>query len=97
MRQALDAKTLKKIRIRAFKHLDKIRQERQRLQNEKYMLDALHEVTGLPLRELEAIARDVGGSHDGLDENFFSIRNQLLIAFAVLGLAGLFICLLVNM
>ncbi len=41
MNRKLEAKIQKKIRNRAFKRLDKIRQERQRLQNEKYTLDDL--------------------------------------------------------
>jgi hypothetical protein len=74
--------------------LDKIRQERQRLQNEKYTLDALHEVTGLPLRELEAIANEVMLSFEVIRDEFFSIKNQILISFGISGFVIIFGCLL---
>jgi hypothetical protein len=90
----LEAKIQKKIRTRTFKHLDKIRQERQRLQNEKYTLDALHEVTGLPLWELEAIANEVMLSFEVIRDDFFSIKNQILISFGISGFVIILGCLL---
>ena len=94
MNRKLEAKIQKKIRNRAFKRLDKIRQERQRLQNEKYTLDALHEVTGLPLRELEAIANEVMLSFEVIRDEFFSIKNQILISFGISGFVIILGCLL---
>jgi hypothetical protein len=94
MNRKLEAKIQKKIRNRAFKRLDKIRQERQRLQNEKYTLDALREVTGLPLWELEAIANEVMLSFEVIRDEFFSIKNQILISFGISGFVIILGCLL---
>jgi len=94
MNRKLEAKIQKKIRNRAFKRLDKIRQERQRLQNEKCTLDALREVTGLPLWELEAIANEVMLSFEVIRDEFFSIKNQILISFGISGFVIILGCLL---
>ena len=69
----------REIRRRAFEQSDRLQQERQNLQDVQHTLDALHEVTGLPRRELKAIANDAMFSFEVHTEKFFSIKNQILI------------------
>lgn len=86
----------REIRKRAFASWDRLRQEKQRRQDIQNTLDALDEVTELPRSELEAIARDVRLSWECHDENFFSIRNQILVACAIFGIVLTFGWLLIN-
>lgn len=86
MNYALEAKLQKKIRTKALQHSEKLRLKKIRLQNTNHTLDALHQVTGLPRRELKAIADDVSRSFEVSREEFFSIRNQLLATMGVTGL-----------
>ena len=88
-------KLVRDIRRRAFERRDRLRDEKQRQQDIQYHLDALRDVTELRRSELEAIARDVQLSSMLHEENFFSIKNQVLgvctISGLVILLAWLFI------
>jgi hypothetical protein len=80
-----DAKLQRQIRKRAFARRDRLQREKQRRQDTQHTIDALHEVTELPRLELEAIAQDARLSCAGLDENFFSIKNQILMTCGIVG------------
>jgi hypothetical protein len=56
----------------------------------EYTLDALQDVTGLPRPDLESIADDIRLSRQIKHDDFFSIKNQILMTF---GLAGLILIL----
>ncbi|MGD8738771.1 MAG: hypothetical protein PVG34_00550 [Desulfobacterales bacterium] len=90
MNHKLEAKIQKEIRKRAFERADDLRQEKQSLQKTECTLDALQEVTGLPRPDLESIAEDVRLSRQMTRNDFFSIKNQILMTF---GLAGLILFL----
>ena len=90
MNHKLEAKIRKEIRKRAFEHADTLQQKRQNLQKTEFTLDALQEVTGLPRPHLESIADDVRLSCRMVHDDFFSIKNQILMTF---GLAGLILIL----
>ena len=79
MNHQLEEKIKKEIRRRAFEQSDRLQRERQNLQGVKHTLDALHEVTGLPRPKLKAIANEAMLSFKVREENFFSIKNQILI------------------
>ena len=85
MNHKLEAKVRKEIRKRALERADIMRWERQNLQKTQHTLDALQEVTGLPQPELEAISNEVLLSFKVSRDEFFSIRNQILVAFGVSG------------
>ena len=75
-------KIKKEIRRRTFEQADRLQQERQDLQDVQHTLDALHEVTGLPRPELKTIADAAMLSTGVHQENFFSIKNQILVVSA---------------
>lgn len=79
MNPKLKEKIIAEIRRRSFEQADRLRQERQNLQDVQHTLDALHEVTGLPRAELKTIANAAMLSFDVHHEKFFSIKNQILI------------------
>jgi hypothetical protein len=81
----LAAKIQKQIRKRAFKHAEIMRQQRQDAQTTQHTLDALQEVTGLHRPELESIANEVRVSVQMTRDDFFSIKNQILMTFAAAG------------
>jgi len=85
-----EAKLQKEICKRVFERRDRLQLEKQRRQDIQHTLDALQEVTELSRSELRAIARDVRLSSECLDENFFSIKNQILVT---LGMSGSLIIL----
>ena len=90
MNRKLEAKIRKEIRKRAFERADILRQKHQNLQMTEYTLDALQDVTGLPRPDLESIADDIRLSRQIKHDDFFSIKNQILMTF---GLAGLILIL----
>ena len=90
MNRKLEAKIQKEIRRRAFERADALRQKKQHRQRTQHTLDALQEVTGLPRPQLESIAAESTLSLQVTDENFFSIKNQILIAFGLFGLILVF-------
>jgi len=79
MNPKLGERIKKEIRKRAFEQSERLQQERQNLQGVKHTLDALREVTGLPRPKLKAIANEAMRSFEVRTENFFSIKNQILI------------------
>jgi hypothetical protein len=85
MNRKLEAKVQREIRKRAFERSDRLQQERQNLQKTQHTLDALQEVTGLPRPQLESIADDVKLSLRVTNDDFFSIKNQILMTFGVSG------------
>ena len=86
MNRKLEAKIRKEIRKRALERADILRQKKQNLQKTEYTLDALQEVTGLPRPHLESIADDVRLSRQMTRDDFFSIKNQILMTFGIVGL-----------
>lgn len=86
MNHKLEAKIQNEIRKRAFERADTLRQEKQRLQKTEYTLDALQDVTGLPRPDLESIAEDVRLSRHMARDDFFSIKNQILMTIGLTGL-----------
>ena len=86
MNRKLEAKIQKQIRKRAFKRADILQQERQHIQKTQHTLDALQEVTGLHRPELESIADEVRLSVQMTGDDFFSIKNQLLMTFGAASL-----------
>ena len=86
MNHKLEAKIQNEIRERAFERADTLRQEKQILQKTKYTLDALQDVTGLPRPDLESIAGDVRLSRQMTRDDFFSVKNQILMTFGLVGL-----------
>jgi hypothetical protein len=86
MNHKLEAKIRKEIRKRTFECADVLRQQKQNLQKTQYTLDALQEVTGLPRPHLESIADDVRISRQMTHDDFFSIKNQILMTFGIVGL-----------
>jgi hypothetical protein len=90
------AKLQKEIRKRAFARRERLQCEKQIRQNIRYTLDALHEATGLSRLELRAIARDALLSCERPDENFFSIKNQIRVAGAILGFVIILSWLILN-
>jgi hypothetical protein len=91
-----EATLQKEIRKRAFVRRDRLQHEKQRSQNIQHTLAALHDVTELSRSELRAIARDAQLACACLDENFFSIRNQILVACAIFGFVIILGWLLIN-
>jgi hypothetical protein len=93
MNHKLEENIKREIRRRAFEQSDRLQQERLSLQGVKHTMNALHEVTGLSRPELKVIANAAMRSVEVCTENFFSIKNQILIvssAFScVVILAGL--------
>ena len=83
MNHKLEAKILKEIRKRALERAQLLRQEEQNQQRTKYTLDALQEVTELPRADLESIADQVRLSHQMMRDNFFSIKNQILMTLGI--------------
>jgi len=76
----------KEIRRRAFERFDYLQEEKVNLQNFRYTLDALQEVTGLPRVELETIAEEVRCSFEAYEEKFFSVKNQMVMVFGSFGI-----------
>ena len=83
MKDRLEAKIRKEIRRRALERAHILRQEKQNLQKTEYTLDALQEVTGLPRPDLESIAEEVRLSCQMTHDDFFSIKNQVLMTLGI--------------
>ena len=96
MHADFEEKLKKEIRKRAFERRDRLRHEKQRRQDIQHNLDALYEVTELPRSELEAIARDARLSCMCHDEDFFSIKNQVLVACGIFGFVIILVWLFIN-
>lgn len=84
-----DVKILEEIRRQAIiRAIDKRREEEVR-QDARCTLDALQELTELPRSELQAIAAAVSAAYDREKDNFFSIKDQILMVSTGLGLSCL--------
>jgi hypothetical protein len=83
MNLKLEAMIRKKIRKRALDRAQILRQEKQNRQETEYTLDALQDVTGLPRSDLESIADEVRLSHQMTRDDFFSVKNQILMTIGV--------------
>jgi len=91
-----EATLQKEIRRRAFVRRGRLQHEKQRWQDIQHTLDALHDVTGLSRSELRAIARDARLSCECHNENFFSIKNQILVTCGIFGFVIILGWLLIN-
>jgi len=76
---------LQEIRKRALQRFDDVQRQGRLTQAINHTLDALHEVTELPRTVLQTIAAEVTGSMDADPDDFFSIKNQLLMVSAAFG------------
>ena len=85
MNRKREANVQKAIRRRALERADALRQKRQLQQNTQRTLDALQEVTGLQRTELESIAEAVTLSLRMRYDDFFSVKNQILITLGLFG------------
>ena len=92
-----DEKILREIRRQAFIQADQKRREEEIRQDTRYTLEALQELTGLPRRELQAIAATVSASYGQEETDFFSIKDQLLMVSAGLVLICLFVWVLARL
>jgi hypothetical protein len=78
-----EKKLQNEIRKRAFARRDRLRHEKHGRQCIQHTLDALHQVTALPRSELEAIVDEVKFSLEVSREEFFSIKNQILVTLGM--------------
>lgn len=91
MKMNKDETILEEIRRQAFIRADEHCRKEENRQDTRYTLDVLEEFTGLPRRELETIAANVRVNYKPDAQNFFSVKNQLLMVSAGLVLSCLFI------
>ena len=97
MNRKLEAKILREIRRRALERSDRLQQKTQKWQAIQHTLDALHQVTGLPRHELEVIADEASLSFEVSREEFFSVKNQILMASSILGFSIISVRLLLTL
>jgi hypothetical protein len=76
----IDDRIQREIRRRAFERADFHQHRSASRQYTQHTLEALESVTGLPRLELEAIAAEVSASYEAGSDDFFSIRQQLILA-----------------
>ena len=91
MKMNKEENLLEEIRRQALIRADQRRRQAELKLETRYTLDALQELTGLPRRELEAIAANVTACNHQESGEFFSIKNQLLMVFSGLAMIGLFV------
>ena len=81
----IESKIRSEIKRRVIERSAFVQREKDTLLDTQYTLEALHELTGLPLSEIEKIAKEVRESFPLDQEDVFSIRNQVLaVALLVL-------------
>ena len=97
MKNQIEDKIQAEIRRRAFERADILQETLRCKQNTRFTLDALQTVTGLPRNDLETIAGEVHRSYAAGQDNFFSIRQQLIGLSATIGLSAAFIWLIVGL
>lgn len=97
MKNQIRDKIQAEIRRRAFEHADILQKQLRRKQDTRFTLDALQTVTGLPRNELETMAEEVHRSYEAEKDNFFSIRQQLIVLSATFGLSVAFIWLILGL
>jgi hypothetical protein len=76
----LDDRKQREIRKRAFKRRDSLEQQTASARYTQNTIDALEQVTGLSRLELESIAGEVSASFAADYDDFFSIKDQLIIS-----------------
>ena len=76
---------LQEIRKRAFQRSDDLQRQGRLTQAINDTLETLHEVTELPRDELETIAAQVTTSLVAEHDDFFSVRNQVLMVSTACG------------
>jgi hypothetical protein len=74
----IESKIQAEIKRRVLERSTSVKKEKDTLLDTQYTVEALHEMTGLPLSEIEQIATEVRKSFSPDDADIFSIRNQLL-------------------
>jgi hypothetical protein len=90
-------KIQKKIRRRVFQQYDLLRHKEEQSQTTGYTLNALQELTGLPRIELETIANEVTYSLDPYENDFFSVRHQVMMVLGTFAISFFFIWALVRL
>ena len=70
----------REIRKRAFDRMDSFARQTASAQHTQDTIDALEQVTGLARSELESIAGEVTASFTADKDDFFSVRDQLIIS-----------------
>jgi len=73
----------REIRRRAFNRMDLLARQKADALQTRHTIDALEQVTGLARAELEGIAGEVGALFAADGDNFFSIKNQLIVSGAI--------------
>jgi hypothetical protein len=89
-------KIQKEIRKRVFRQYDLLRYREEQSQTTGYTLDALQELTGLPRIELETIADEVTYSFDLYENDFFSVKHQVLMVLGAFAISFFLIRLLIG-
>ena len=75
-----DDRIQREIRKRAFDRMDSLARQTASAQHTQDTIDALEQVTGLARSELESIAGEVTASFTADKDDFFSVRDQLIIS-----------------
>ena len=78
-----DDRIQREIRRRAFNRMDLLARQKADALHTRHTIDALEQVTGLARAELESIAGEVSPLFAADGDNFFSIKDQLIISGAV--------------
>jgi hypothetical protein len=76
----IDDRIQREIRIRAFNQRDSLEQQTASAQFTQNTITALEQVTALSRLELESIAAEVSASFAADYDDFFSIKDQLIIS-----------------
>ncbi len=76
----IEEKIQEEIVRRALEKSHFLQQEKEKLLHTQDILDALQEITDLPLEELEKIPKEVRSTYVHEDGGFFSIGNQMILA-----------------
>ena len=87
---------LREIRRRTFMLANQLLREEEFRQDTQDTLDILQNATGLARLELEAIAADVHANYKHQEDNFFSIRRQIQLVGAGLGLILIMLWILIQ-
>jgi hypothetical protein len=78
-----DDRIQREIRRRAFDRMDLLARQKADALHTRHTIDALEQVTGLARPELERIAGEVSALFAADGDNFFSIKDQLIVSGAV--------------
>ena len=78
-----DDRIQREIRRRAFDRMDLLARQKADALHTRHTIHALEQVTGLARPELESIAGEVSAQFAADGDNFFSIRDQLIVSGAV--------------